>query len=60
VTSEFDTRVKQVITGLMELSFNAELYWKNNDLRGTVCVIPTSAVTGEGACFTRRGEWLCP
>ena len=49
VVSEFETRVKQVITGLMELSFNAALYWENTDLRGTVCVIPTSAVTGEGS-----------
>lgn len=45
---EFYDRTQQVITRLMELSLNAKLYWENDDVQGTVSLVPTSAVTGEG------------
>lgn len=45
---EFKDRTDQIIVQLMELSLNACLYWDNDDLAGTLCLVPTSAVTGEG------------
>ena len=33
---------------LMELGLNAKLYWENDDLGGTVSLVPTSAHSGEG------------
>lgn len=47
--SEFEDRVEQTKRELMELGFNdAELYWKNNDARKSISLVPTSAITGEG------------
>ena len=31
----------------MEQGLNAKLYWENDDLGGTVSLVPTSAITGE-------------
>jgi len=45
---EFDDRVKHVITEFAELGLNAQLYYKNQDFKKTVSLVPTSAVTGEG------------
>ena len=48
VLSEFDTRVANIITEFAEQGFNAELYYKNKDVRNYVSIVPTSAHTGEG------------
>lgn len=46
---EFRTRAAGCMLQLTsEESLNCELYWKNNDVRRTVSVVPTSAITGEG------------
>ena len=45
---EFQDRAQGVITSLMELGFNASLYWKNDDLKDTISMVPTSAMCGDG------------
>lgn len=50
VLQEYETRVAQVILQLNECGLNAELYYKNKDVKKYVSVVPTSAVTGEGIC----------
>jgi len=45
---EFKDRSQRAIVQLMELGLNAKLYWENDDLGGTVSLIPTSALSGEG------------
>lgn len=47
---EFETRTREVIVQLAEEGYNAELYWRNTDVRRTISVVPTSAKTGEGIC----------
>ncbi len=34
--------------GLTEKGFNTALYWKNEDIKRYVSIVPTSGVTGEG------------
>ncbi|KAH9588833.1 Translation elongation factor EFTu-like [Trypanosoma melophagium] len=50
VRSEFDTRLSQVKQELQEEGLNSEIYYKNNDVRKVVSIVPTSAKTGEGIC----------
>eukprot|EP01006_Ploeotia_vitrea_P031337 TRINITY_DN63653_c0_g1_i1.p1 TRINITY_DN63653_c0_g1~~TRINITY_DN63653_c0_g1_i1.p1 ORF type:complete len:760 (-),score=129.30 TRINITY_DN63653_c0_g1_i1:75-2354(-) len=48
VKVEFDTRSRDIMDQLQREGLNSELYWKNDDLRKYVSVVPTSALTGEG------------
>jgi len=46
---------------LAEKGFNTELYWKNDNVKEYVSLIPTSGVTGEGipdmlACLVKYSE----
>mmetsp|Transcript_40726 Transcript_40726/g.47357 ORF Transcript_40726/g.47357 Transcript_40726/m.47357 type:complete len:808 (+) Transcript_40726:119-2542(+) len=50
VRSEFDTRVGNILTEFAEQGLNAELYYKNKDVKRFVSIVPTSAKTGEGVC----------
>lgn len=45
---EFRQRVRETKLQLAEIGFNTELYWENQDVRKTVSVVPTSAISGEG------------
>ncbi len=45
---EFNTRLEGIITQIMELGFNAKLYWENDSIEDTINICPTSAITGEG------------
>lgn len=45
---EFKQRVRETKLQLAEIGFNTELYWENQDVRKTVSVVPTSAISGEG------------
>ncbi len=45
---EFETRLRETITGFAEQGLNAELYYKNKDINNYVSLVPTSAHTGEG------------
>ncbi len=48
VALDFQAQVNRVIVQFAEQGLNAELYWKNKDVKGTISMIPTSAHTGEG------------
>merc|ERR1712139_631691 len=48
VQQEFQTRLNRVMLQLNERGMNCSLYWENQDLKSTVCIVPTSALTGEG------------
>lgn len=48
VKEEFLRRVKDTKLQFAEIGFNTELYWENIDMRKTVSLVPTSAITGEG------------
>lgn len=50
VRDEFHTRWEQIRTEIMAEAVNCELYYKNDNLKGCVSVVPTSAATGEGVC----------
>lgn len=50
VRSEFETRVGNILTEFAEQGLNAELYYKNKDVKRYVSIVPTSAKTGEGVC----------
>ena len=39
----------QVALELNEQGLNVALYWKNKDPRSFISIVPTSAITGEGA-----------
>lgn len=45
---EFDARLSRVLLELSEEGLNCDVYWKNDDFRGNVSIVPTSAITGEG------------
>lgn len=45
---EFHRRVRETKLEFAEIGFNTELYWENKDVRRTVSLVPTSAITGEG------------
>jgi translation initiation factor 5B len=46
--NEFETRSAQVIAELNAEGLNAEIYWRNKDVRKYISLVPTSAKTGEG------------
>jgi translation initiation factor 5B len=48
VLSEFETRLNNIKLQLTEEGFNTELYYKNQDPKRYVSIVPTSAKTGEG------------
>jgi len=48
VIREFKDRMEGVLVQLAEQGLNSKLYYENDDLRRTVSVIPTSAISGEG------------
>ncbi len=48
VNSTFQSCVNKIIVQFAEQGLNAELYWKNKDVKTTISMIPTSAKTGEG------------
>ncbi|KAF7459390.1 putative translation initiation factor IF-2 [Cryptosporidium felis] len=45
---EFETRLNRVLLELSEEGLNCDIYWRNDDFRSNVSIVPTSAVTGEG------------
>ena len=45
---EFRTRMADTRTAFAELGLNCELYYDNSDMKSTISVVPTSAVSGEG------------
>jgi translation initiation factor 5B len=46
--SEFKSRLDKIIVQIMELGFNAQLFWSNDSVEDTIHIVPTSAITGEG------------
>eukprot|EP00796_Vickermania_ingenoplastis_P010590 gene10589-7357_t len=50
VQSEFQTRTADVLNQLSAEGLNTMLYYKNNDKRKVISIVPTSAHTGEGIC----------
>jgi translation initiation factor 5B len=48
VLEEFKQRTKAVQLEFAEIGFNTSLYWENDDVRRTISIVPTSAITGEG------------
>lgn len=48
VRDEFDRRVQETQLAFAKIGFNTEVYWKNDDVRKTLSLVPTSAITGEG------------
>jgi translation initiation factor 5B len=45
---QFETRLNACRADLNAQGLNVELYWKNDDAKRVVSMVPTSAVTGEG------------
>eukprot|EP00299_Pterocystis_sp_00344_P016828 c8442_g1_i1.p1 GENE.c8442_g1_i1~~c8442_g1_i1.p1 ORF type:complete len:1152 (-),score=401.33 c8442_g1_i1:68-3523(-) len=48
VIREFNTRVEDTIRLFNEQGLNAQVYFKNKDLKKTISMVPTSAISGEG------------
>eukprot|EP00928_Gymnodinium_smaydae_P098743 TRINITY_DN9247_c0_g1_i5.p1 TRINITY_DN9247_c0_g1~~TRINITY_DN9247_c0_g1_i5.p1 ORF type:complete len:1365 (+),score=495.31 TRINITY_DN9247_c0_g1_i5:118-4095(+) len=48
VRDEFEKRYNNILLQLNERGLNCSLYWENPDLKSTVNIVPTSALTGEG------------
>ncbi|OIR57970.1 MAG: translation initiation factor eIF5B [Amphiamblys sp. WSBS2006] len=48
VKTEFEDRLAGIVGQFASEGMNAELYTRNKDIRRTVSLIPTSAVTGDG------------
>jgi translation initiation factor 5B len=48
VIQKFTNRVQETIILFAEQGLNAELYYKNKDLRKTISIVPTSAISGDG------------
>ena len=48
VINEFETRTGKVIAAFSEQGLNAELFFRNEDVRKCVSLVPTSAITGDG------------
>ena len=46
--SDLDDRLYQLIGDLSDAGFTADFYWRVNDFRNTIGVVPLSALTGEG------------
>eukprot|EP01051_Picozoa_sp_SAG22_P009446 SAG22_NODE_790_length_7216_cov_5.198820_2_plen_163_part_00 len=45
---EFETRLRDTIVLFAEQEINAEVYWKNPNIREYVSMVPTSGISGEG------------
>ena len=50
VRTEFETRTANILTEFAEQGFNAQIYFRNKDIKRYVSIVPTSAKTGEGIC----------
>jgi translation initiation factor 5B len=48
VKNEYDTRVLEIKSQLSHEGFNSELYYKNDDSKKVISIVPLSARTGEG------------
>lgn len=48
VREEIDDRLYEIIGELSDAGFPADFYWRVNDFRNTIGVVPMSAITGEG------------
>ena len=48
VFSEFETRSAQILSAFSEQGLNAELFYRNADVRRCVSLVPTSAISGDG------------
>jgi len=48
VQSDLDDRLYELIGELSDADFAADFYWRVNDFRNTIGVVPLSALTGEG------------
>jgi translation initiation factor 5B len=48
VQGDLDDRLYQLIGALSDAGFTADFYWRVNDFRNTIGVVPLSALTGEG------------
>jgi len=48
VQAEFKDRFQNVMLQLNQKGLNCALYWENQDIKSTVSIVPTSALTGEG------------
>ena len=48
VNEEFQKRLDETMLQLNEQGMNVNLYYNNSDIRGTLNLVPTSAMTGEG------------
>jgi len=46
--AQFQKLLANVMLQLNERGMNCALYWENEDIRSTVSIVPTSAMTGEG------------
>jgi hypothetical protein len=53
------THTMQVMLQLNEQGLNVALYWKNRDPRTFINIVPTSAITGEGAPPAARRASRC-
>lgn len=48
VRNEFEDRVSKTIVAFAEQGLNAELFYRNQDTRKCISMLPTSAITGDG------------
>lgn len=48
VKKEFEDRLAGTMVAFAEQGLNAQVFWKNDDLRRCVSLVPTSAITGDG------------
>jgi translation initiation factor 5B len=48
VQSDLDDRLYELIGELSDAGFTGDFYWRVNDFRNTIGVVPLSALTGEG------------
>lgn len=48
VVEEFRRRTRETQAEFQNIGFNTALYWENDDVRRTISLVPTSAITGEG------------
>lgn len=48
VQKEFEERLSQTMVAFAEQGLNAQVFFRNTDLRRCVSLVPTSAITGDG------------
>ena len=46
--NHYTAQLEKIILAFNEQGFNVAPYWENNDLKNTLSIVPTSAVSGEG------------